>query len=95
MYSKEFKVRYSDIDSNAHVNNVKYIGWALESVPVEILYNNNLVELSVVFEKECSYGDEIKSICEVKENDEEYIILHKIENNEGKELTTLISKWAK
>ncbi|MBC5628635.1 acyl-[acyl-carrier-protein] thioesterase [Clostridium sp. NSJ-6] len=95
MHSKEFKVRYSDIDSNTHVNNVKYIEWALESVPVEILYNNNLVELSVVFEKECSYGDEIKSICEVKENDEEYIILHKIENNEGKELTTLISKWVK
>lgn len=95
MYSKEFKVRYSDIDSNTHVNNVKYIEWALESVPVEILYNNNLVELNVIFEKECSYGDEIKSSCEVKENDEQYIILHKIENVEGKELTTLISKWDK
>lgn len=95
MYSKEFKVRYSDIDSNTHVNNVKYIEWSLESIPVEILYNNNLVELSVVFEKECSYGDEIKSTCEIKETDDQYIILHKIENNEGKELTTLISKWDK
>ena len=73
----------------------KCIEWALESIPVEILYKNNLVELSVVFEKECSYGDEIKSICEIKENDDQYIILHNIENAEGKELTTLISKWDK
>lgn len=95
MYLKEFKVRYSDIDSNRHVNNVKYIEWALESIPVEILYNNNLVELSVVFEKECSYGDDIKSICEIREDNEQYIILHKIENSDGKELSTLISKWKK
>ena len=95
MYLKRFNVRYGDIDSNNHVNNVNYTKWALEAIPVEILYKCELKELSVVFEKECSYGEEIKSICEVKESENEYIILHKIENSEGKELTTLISKWSK
>lgn len=95
MYSKEFKVRYSDIDSNKHVNNAKYVEWALEAIPIEILYNNNLVDLSVIFEKECSYGDEIETICEIKDNEKQYIILHKIQNKEGKELATLISKWNK
>ena len=95
MYSKRFNVRYGDIDSNNHVNNVNYTKWATEAIPVEILYKCELKELSVVFEKECSYGEEIKSICEVKESENEYIILHKIENSEGKELTTLISKWSK
>lgn len=95
MYFKSFKVGYSDIDSNKHVNNVNYTRWALEAIPVEILYEYELSELSVVFEKECSYGEEIKSICEIKETEEGYFILHKIENIEGKELATLISKWKK
>ena len=94
-YYKEFQIRYSDIDSNKHVNNVNYTRWALEAIPVEILYEYELSELSVVFEKECSYGEEIKSICEIKETEEGYFILHKIENIEGKELATLISKWKK
>ena len=77
------------------INNVNYTRWALEAIPVEILYEYELSELSVVFEKECSYGEEIKSICEIKETEEGYFILHKIENIEGKELATLISKWKK
>ena len=34
-YYKEFQIRYSDIDSNTHVNNVKYIEWAIESVQLK------------------------------------------------------------
>lgn len=93
MYLKEFKVRYSDIDSNNHVNNVKYVEWALEAIPIEILYKYDLTELNIMYEKECSYGEEIKSICEVIEENEGYTILHKIQNTDGKELTSLISKW--
>ena len=32
---------------------------------------------------------------EIKDNEKQYIILHKIQNKEGKELATLISKWNK
>ena len=36
---KQFQIRYSDIDSNGHVNNVKYAELALEAVPEDIIKN--------------------------------------------------------
>ena len=96
MYSKSFDTRHSDIDSNMHVNNVKYVEWALETVPLDIDNNYDIKELIVVFQKECKYGAKIKSSCEIKEQLKgEIIILHKIENEKGTQLTSLISKWIK
>ena len=97
MDKNNFKVRYGDIDSNMHVNNVKYVEWAVESLPLDVVLNYELKELSVVFEKECRYGAEISASYEIKENEDEdgLVILHKIADTEGKELTVLISKWKK
>ena len=93
MYSKKFYTRYSDIDTNRHVNNAKYVEWAIETVPFEVAIKYELKSLSVIFQKECSYGIQIKASCEVKEEDDRLTILHKIEDEEGKELTTLITRW--
>lgn len=92
-YEEIFKVRYSDIDSNQHVNNTKYIDWALESVPEEIINNYKLQEIQVTFEKECKYGEKIKVLTDIREEDNKLITLHKIENLDGKELTILIGTW--
>lgn len=92
-YEEIFKVRYSDIDSNQHVNNTKYIDWALESVPEEIINNYKLQEIKVTFEKECKYGEKIKVLTDIREEDNKLITLHKIENLDGKELTILIGTW--
>ncbi|CAM8926074.1 unnamed protein product [Rhodiola kirilowii] len=35
----DLEPRWSDMDANQHVNNVKYIGWILESVPIYVLEN--------------------------------------------------------
>ena len=78
-----------------HVNNVRYVEWAIESLPLEIVLNYELKELSVIFEKECRYGAEISASYEIKENEDEVLILHKIADNEGKELTVLTSSWKK
>ena len=95
MNKNNFKVRYGDIDSNMHVHNVKYVEWAVESLPLEIVSNYELKELSVVFEKECRYGAEVIASYEIRENEDGVEILHKIADTEGKELTVLISKWKK
>lgn len=92
-YEEIFKVRYSDIDSNQHVNNTKYIEWALESIPEDIINNYILEEIKVTFEKECKYGEKIKVLTDIREEDNRLVSLHKIENLDGKELTILIGKW--
>lgn len=95
MYESNFKVRYGDIDSNMHVNNVKYIEWAVESLPLDIVLNYELKQLSVIFQKECRYGAEVSSTCQTKEIEEGIKILHKIEDSEGTELSVLVTKWEK
>ena len=95
MYSENFKVRYSDIDSNRHVNNVKYVEWAIESIPVETEINYEINNIEVVFQKECSYGATVKSSAQVIENGDNLKILHRIEDNNGVELTAMISNWRK
>lgn len=95
-FSKEFDIRYSDIDSNKHVNNVKYVEWALEVVPIDIITNYELKRVKVNFEKECTYGESIKSLVEVKKlNDVETKTFHIIKNADGKELTMLEFEWKK
>ncbi|KAI3803272.1 hypothetical protein L1987_31422 [Smallanthus sonchifolius] len=39
--------RWSDLDINQHVNNVKYIGWILESVPETIMENYELGSMTL------------------------------------------------
>lgn len=93
-YKGTFKVRYSDIDSNQHVNNTKYIDWAIETLPEEIVNNYSLDEIKVTFEKECKYGDTVNVYTDIREEDGgELITIHKIETTDKKEVTRLIGCW--
>ncbi len=51
-YETEFRVRYSDLDMNQHVNNVRYVEWALESIPRETTNGMQLRQLEVHFKAE-------------------------------------------
>lgn len=55
--SKVFSIRRSDLDMNHHVNNTKYIEWALEAQPGD----HSIAELDIEFHAECMYGDTILS----------------------------------
>ncbi len=90
---KSFEVRYSDIDTNMHVNNVKYAAWALETVPKDIVLNYELKNIKVTYEKETTYGEIIKVNTEIIREENKIICRHKIINKEGTELTLLQSTW--
>lgn len=92
---REFSVRYSDIDSNRHVNNARYVEWAIESIPVEIIKEYEIERLQVTFQKECRYGDNVKVLTEIVDEADTIKTLHKIENVEGVELTVLVMHWRK
>ncbi|MGK7389968.1 MAG: hypothetical protein ACNS60_06440, partial [Candidatus Cyclobacteriaceae bacterium M2_1C_046] len=70
--SKNFKVRRSDLDINQHVNNVKYIEWALEVLPEADSVN----EIDIEFRSECTEGEEIRSEYAVAKDTGSY--LHRI-----------------
>jgi medium-chain acyl-[acyl-carrier-protein] hydrolase len=94
-YEKYFNVRYSDIDTNMHVNNVKYLDWAIETVPLEIVLNYSIKSLNVTYKKETTYGKKIKSSTEVVKRGNNYIAHHLISDDDGKKLCIIRTIWQK
>lgn len=94
-YEKEFNVRYSDIDTNRHVNNVKYADWALETIPVEVVKDYRLKNIRMVYEKETKYGDKIKAETQKTADGDNIIFTHRILDGDGKEINTAETVWVK
>lgn len=95
-YFKKFNIRYSDIDSNGHVNNVKYMEWAMESAPIEVIKDYELKQIKVTFEKEAIYGDKVHVSAQViKENENTIITVHTIKSGDSMELTKIEIRWGR
>lgn len=94
---KEFSVRRSDIDTNEHVNNTRYIEWLLEAVPQEIYDGSKIHSLEIVYKKETNYG---KTVCSgyIAENSSAngICLLHSVwDKNSGLELAAAKTIWKK
>ena len=74
MTSKEYQVRYLDIDSNCHVNNSKYIEWAMDTLDLEFLTTHEIETMTIKFEKEVHYGQLIHSEISSAKNQENGIV---------------------
>lgn len=56
---KRFRVRFSDLDLNWHVNYVSYIEWALETVPEMFWQKSRIAELEIEYLAESVFGDTV------------------------------------
>jgi len=87
---QKFDVRLGDLDINQHVNNVKYIEWALESVPLDIWKAKILASLEISFRAETKHGERI--IIQTEQNED--IFLHRvISEDDQRDLAVLKSTW--
>ena len=57
--------RWGDLDVNQHVNNVKYIGWILESAPISVLEKHELASMTLDYRKECGRDSVLQSLTTV------------------------------
>jgi len=57
--------RWGDLDVNQHVNNVKYIGWILESAPMAILEKHELAGMTLEYRRECGRDSVVQSLTTV------------------------------
>lgn len=53
-------VGFSDLDIVGHVNNVKYMEWCMDAIPLDIHLNHQLAELEINFLHEAKYREEIQ-----------------------------------
>ena len=61
---EKFQVRWGDLDENGHANNVRYIEWALDSVPICLRRQARVNRLDIQFTSEVLLGEELVSACE-------------------------------
>lgn len=66
---KQFEVRFLDIDFNFHVNHVKYMAWAIEALPLEIVKTRELKRAKLLYKSQCFYGDLVDVMSEAVEDD--------------------------
>ena len=59
---ESLRINYGDLDQNGHVNNVRYIDWLMNSLPLEFHQTHILQSLEVNYLAEALYGHEVQ-IC--------------------------------
>lgn len=92
-YNKKFEIHYSDIDINRHVNNTRYVHWAIETLPEPFLNEKRLASLIVEYVKETAYGQEINSEVEIIEEDGLFKCSHRITSGAGSKACLLSTVW--
>jgi acyl-ACP thioesterase len=91
---RQFTIRLSDLDINQHVNAVRYLDLALESVPLPIQHSAMLTDLEIDYRAESVYGDSVTARCQVETEGTDNRVIHSLSQQEtGKELTSLVTMW--
>jgi len=91
-YENVVDVRYFDCDFYRHVNNVKYVEWCIETMPIEFLKKHRLYEIDINFRKESGLGDRLlaKTCADNREN----TYLHSITSEDGtRDIVRMKSIW--
>jgi acyl-ACP thioesterase len=89
----EFNVNKSDVDSNKHLNNIKYFHWLIESLPEDILDNYYLTSINAKFYSEATFGEKIQIY--IKEDLEKKICVTMKNNLINKLCAVANTKWKK
>jgi len=81
-----------DIDTNRHVNNVKYLEWVYCYIPEEIYHNYRAKSLKVAYKKETLLGDHIEIKLFQRKNGDDIEIFSVIERD-GQVSTEIYMLW--
>jgi acyl-ACP thioesterase len=95
VHKKSFVVRYSDLDINQHVNNVKFVEWVVEGLPAATLNAAVLSELEINFLAEAFYEDQIRATCSPQDPGNTIFHHRLTRQQDGRELARAITKWRK
>lgn len=88
-----FQVRYSDLDLNVHVNNAKYVQWAMDAYPLEFHLKHHAHSIEVNYLHESLPGDEVSIQSQCADEEDNYW-LHSVKRmNDGSELARLRIGW--
>ncbi len=89
-------VRRADLDENGHANNVRYLEWALEALPDELIAGHRLVAADLSFRAEARRGQGVQSLCAVETDGEGFTAIHGLRRaDDGRELARVLTSWTR
>jgi acyl-ACP thioesterase len=88
-------VRWHDLDANGHANNVRYVEWAIETVPLELRRESRLSALYVRFLDEAFLDDEVISAAEEIPCADSRCYRHALRAADGRLLAAARTEWAR
>jgi len=86
------KVGTADLDNNGHVNNVRYVEWALQSLPADFILGHEVSRVQVHYRKELRSGEEAEMFSEVAGRGGLLFSDHSIRSGD-KEICDLRMEW--
>ncbi len=69
-----FKVRYSDLDLNKHVNSVRYIQWIADLFPISFYKEASIRSFNINYLREALYGHQIEAFLAIEKEGGNYLI---------------------
>jgi acyl-ACP thioesterase len=91
---RRFEVRRGDLDTVRHVNNTRYVEWALETVPDEVQEQCRPSAFEIAFRREAVYGDTVATRTRRLAGDADPAFVHELRaDGAGHELARAASAW--
>ena len=88
----QFQIRPSDIDTNRHVNNIRVVEWALDTLPVNFAEKYSVCRVLVDYRKELVYGEPVMATADISGNEDELVTRHRIAGGE-KDASVITFRW--
>lgn len=86
-----FHVNWYDLDFNRHLNNTNYIKWMLEATPLQVLENQQLKQVDLLFRAEAQINAQIEAQSQIVDRQ---TFLHRLVRiDDGKELASARTVW--
>lgn len=77
------QVRVSDLDSNNHVNNEKYLEWSMREIPFEVYRRYKVHKIRINYLKSAFYGDQLFLETDVSKEEEGLTVYQSVKNESG------------
>lgn len=90
---KVFEIRHTDRDSNKHVNNMRYIEWALNTINDENLKNYEIAEMNIKFEKEMQKERDVRIQSDLIKTKDGYKSIYKFFNEDEEQVNAMEFIW--
>lgn len=94
-FVKQFEVCLSHLDFNGHLNNVGYLEWALDTLPLPLVQDHTVCDVKIGYQAEGQYADLIVAKSTRDHSEERLAFRHQLEHKEtGKVLALAKTVWA-